>query len=37
MIFCTSGWRTTSALVKRVNAIPRTPLRMRLASINPDF
>ena len=37
MIFCTSGWRTTSALVKRVKAIPRTPARMRSASIKPLF
>ena len=29
MIFCTSGWRTTSALVKRVKAMPRTPASMR--------
>ena len=35
MIFCTSGWRTTSALVKRVKAMPRTPARMRSASIEP--
>ena len=27
MIFCTSGWRTTSALVKRRKAMPRTPLQ----------
>ena len=37
MIFCTSGWRTTSALVKRVNAMPRTPARMREDSTSPDF
>ena len=37
MIFCTSGCRTTSALVKRVNAMPRTPARMRSASMSPLF
>ena len=35
MIFCTSGWRTTSALVKRVNAMPRTPARMRVGLDEP--
>ena len=37
MIFCTSGWRTTSALVKRTNARPRTPASTRSASIRPLF
>src|SRR6202171_443411 len=37
MIFCTSGWRTTSALVNAVNAIPRTSARTRRASIKPLF
>mgnify|MGYP007099127159 CR=1 FL=1 len=37
MIFWTRGWRTTSALVKRVNAMPRTPARMRSASTSPLF
>ncbi len=32
---CTSGWRTTSAEVKRVKATPLTRLRMRSASIRP--
>src|SRR6516165_4012531 len=37
MIFCTSGWRTTSTLVNRVKAMPRTPESTRAASISPLF
>ena len=37
MIRATSGWRTTSAAVKSVKAMPRTPARIRRASIRPLF
>jgi hypothetical protein len=35
MIDCTSGWRTTSASVKRMKPIPSTPSRIRTASTRP--
>src|SRR5262249_5727722 len=36
MIFCTSGWRTTSRSVKVTKRIPSMPCRMSRASINPE-
>ena len=35
MIDCTSGWRTTSASVKRMKPMPSTPSRTASASIRP--
>ena len=37
MMRATSGWRTTSCAPNCVNAMPRTPARMRRASMRPLF